>query len=194
MKEVSSTSPKRSFRASIATLAIGTVCLTLITFDCPHLLLTAIFTELMLIALLFAWVVDLVLAGANRKVSGMQFSLRQMLLVTACLAFYLSLLCEPWTFRLRFAVSRPALERLAAQLEQGSAPDPQWAGLFFIKKATREKRNDETLTVLWTESESGFVHPAPKPSADLSHLPGSPGLFNDYSTALQRDPEWFYFI
>lgn len=182
----------RSCRACLGTLAAGTICLSLATAIEPHLMLAALITMFMLLCLSFALFVDVF--SARARGAKLQFSLRQFLLTIAYVAAYVSLLREPWIFRLRFAMSRPALQHLAAEVEQGPpgpSPGPQWAGRFFIKKATREHRDDGDVTVLWTEpdggSPSGFVHPAPMNS-------GVPYLFNDYSLALQNDPEWFYFI
>ena len=189
-----------SFRATIVTLASGSTILVVVTAIEPHLVIVALLTILVLVALPNALFFDLY--NARTRPSVRQFSLSQLLVAVTCLAVYLSLLREPWTFRLRFAVSRPALELLAAQVEQGASPGPQWAGLFFIKKANRVEKYGETCTVLWTESEggspSGFVHPAPKlphfSFVSLRILSPLPPIFNVHSTALQHDPDWFYFI
>lgn len=176
----------RSFRLTIGLLVGASVGLALITLIEPHVLLVAPFTMLAVVALPFAVLIDFVPPSAN--CGRLQFSLRQLLILIACLALYLSLLREPWTFRLRFAVSRPALEWLAAEVEHGAAPAPQWAGLFYIEKADRIEREGETCTVLWIEpgggSPTGFLHPSPSKMRSL----------NDWSFGLQNDPQWFYFI
>lgn len=189
-----------SFRATIITLAVGSAIVVVVTAIEPDLMIVTFLTILVLTVLPNALFFDLY--NARTRLSARQFSLGQLLVVITCLAVYLSLLREPWTFRLRFAVSRPALERLAAQVEHGASPGPQWAGLFFIKKANRVEKYGETCTVFWTEPEggspSGFVHPAPKLPhmyfRSLRILSPLPRIDNDYSTALQDDPEWFYFI
>ena len=127
--------------------------------------------------------VDCAIDGIHDLAALGRFSLRQFFVFLTCLACFLSLLYEPWTFYLRFAMSRQELERLAHSVETGEEIEPQWAGLFFIEKARREKHDHQIYTVLWTELGSGpegFVHPA---------CP----LINDYSVALHRDPEWSYF-
>lgn len=146
-------------------------------------MMVAFLTVMFIIALPFAVAIDILVAAEKGRLV-LQFSLKQVLIVTACIAVYLSLLREPWTFRARFAVSRSALERLAAEVEGGVEVAPQWAGLFFIKKA---KRNG-IFTILWTNpdggSPAGFVHPAS--DYGLSH--------NDGSIALRRDAQWNYFV
>ncbi|HEV3343646.1 MAG TPA: hypothetical protein VG125_24960 [Pirellulales bacterium] len=174
-------SSSRSFRVTIGLLVGASVGLALITLVAPDVMLVGAFTFLAVVALPFAVLIDFVPPSAQPQ--KLQFSLRQLFIVVACLALYLSLLREPWTFRLRFAVSRPALERLAAEVEQGGTPGPQWAGLFYIEETARRERDGGTYTVLFIDPEEGFVHPTPT----------KPWL-NDYSLALQNDPEWFYFI
>ncbi|MGH7136658.1 MAG: hypothetical protein ACREHD_13025 [Pirellulales bacterium] len=134
-----------------------------------------------------ALAIDFAIDG-SKGAAGVQISLRQLFVIVTCVAVYVSLVREPWTFRLRFAASRSALERLAARVAGGAEVEPQWAGLFFIKKTARKERDDGTYTILWTEpgggSPTGFVHPAPR------HAPS----LNDWAVALQNDPEWQYFI
>ncbi|HEX7377071.1 MAG TPA: hypothetical protein VF278_08160 [Pirellulales bacterium] len=171
------------FRVSLAALIAGTTGLGVLTAIRPDGMMVAFLTVMFIIALPFAVAID-ILVAAEKGHLVLQFSLRQVLIVTACIAVYLSLLREPWTFRARFAVSRSALERLAAEVEGGVEVAPQWTGLFFIKKA---KRNG-IFTILWTDpdggSPAGFVHPAS--DNGLSH--------NDGSIALRHDAQWNYFI
>src|SRR5690242_12072102 len=114
-----------SFRAVVSTLIGGSICLALITAIEPHLMFVGLVTMFELGALPFALLFDVFSARAKSR--KMQFSMRELLVVITCVALYLSLLWEPWTFHLRFAVSRPAMERLAAEVERGASPGPQWA-------------------------------------------------------------------
>jgi hypothetical protein len=171
-----------SFRFFIGAVIAGTALLAVLTAIAPDAMLMGLLTALLVIVSPFALAVDFLVVAARRKASGIQFSLRQLIVVVTCVALYLSLLSEPWTFRLRFALSRPALERLADQVASEADFKPQWAGLFFIERVDSYERKHGHLTVLWTGLESGFVHPA------------SSKPYNDYSVALRHDPQWSFFI
>lgn len=112
-----------------------------------------------------------------------RFSLKQLLMGVTCVALFLSLLYEPWTFHLRFALSRGALNELVERAAAGENIAPQQAGLFLVEKVDRNLRGGKVFTVLWTDSEAGFVHPG---SDDFPH--------NDWSVGLRHDPDWSYFI
>ena len=138
---------------------------------------------LIMMAFPMALLIDCALDRINDLTAFRQFSLRQLLVGVTCLALYLSLLVEPWTFHMAFALSRGALERVAASVEAGDQIEPQWAGLFFIERVERKQRGDKVFTVLWADPEAGFVHPG---SVSFPH--------NDYSIALRHDPDWSFFI
>lgn len=173
-----------SFRFSLGTLVVGPICFAVSTAVEPSVSIVFLLTMLMLIALTGSLIIDFRLAAKSANTSP-QFSLREMFLVVMCLAVYLSVLKNPWPFRIRFSVSRPALELLAAKVEQGESPaGSQWAGLFLIRETERR----EGYTILWTEpgggNPMGFVHPAPEDAR----------LFDDWSTARLNDKEWLFFI
>jgi hypothetical protein len=181
--------PISSFRFSLGTLVIGPVCLGVFTALDPHVMVVILLTLAMLVAVPASLTIDLLLAANRTNLPNLQFSLRQMFLAVACVAAYISMLKNPWPFRLRFAVSRPALELLAAKVERGETLEhSQRAGLFLIQKAGRKERGGHVYTILWTEpgggSPTGFVHPAPEDW----------GLFNDWSTARLNVAGWQYFI
>lgn len=177
-----------SFRFSIGTLVVGPPCLATFMFIQPDVGMMAFLTMLMLMAVPISLMIDLLLAAKRDRLTNLQLSLRQLLLVVACLAAYISMFRDPWPFRLRFAVSRSALERLAIQVENGETPGPQRASLFVIKKTGKKEREGKVYTILWTEpgggSPTGFVHPAPDDRR----------LIDDWSATHLNDPEWQFFI
>ncbi|HEV3021550.1 MAG TPA: hypothetical protein VGX76_03760 [Pirellulales bacterium] len=140
------------------------------------------------------------MATISRIRGDLQWSLKQMLFAITSLAVILSILADPWPYRLRFAISRAALERFAARAERGETlMQPERAGLFMIVKMDRRQNRcpytqpvaamgsqqpaDPLYTCLWTGPESGFVHPAPK----------NRSLFNDYALDC-FDEHWQFFI
>ena len=150
----------------------------------PHAGCAVLVSMLTLLALAVALAIDFAIDG-SKGTAGVQVSLRQLFAIVTCIAVYVSLLREPWTFHLRFAASRPALERLAAQVASGAEVEPQWAGLFFIENAHATESNGVVYVTLCTDQycEVGFIHPAPHDRSS-----------NDWSIALQHDAEWQHFI
>lgn len=175
----------RTFRACISTLVFGTVCLAVVTAVEPSAGSVVLVTMLTWLALAMALAIDFAIDG-SKGAAGVQVSLRQVFAIVTCIAVYLSLLSEPWTFRLRFAASRPALDRLAERVAGGAEVEPQWAGLFFIASAHAKESNGVRYTTLYTDpyGEEGFLHPPPQNRT----------FMNDWSTALQHDADWQHFI
>ena len=183
------------FRACLSTLIFSWICLALLTAMLPDWRVMAFLIMFVVLALPIALLADCAIDGIEDLTAlgefqlrqFRQFSLRRLFVFVTCLALFLSLLYEPWTFRLRFAMSRPELERLAARVEAGDDVEPQWAGLFFIEKADRKERDGKMFTVLWTDlgaNPEGFVHPGSRNGP----------WFNDYSVAMRHDAQWNYFI
>lgn len=104
-------------------------------------------------------------------------SLRQLLAGVAVIGFLLSVGTSSWPLKLRYALSRPAFERLAARLEadgENSAP-PQWVGLCYIQRIERRKR-DGTVCLWMYDAPSGpagFVRCPPEhpPFNIARHIP-----------------------
>jgi hypothetical protein len=102
----------------------------------------------------------------------MQWSLRQLLLIVTCIAVVLSTLAQQWPFRVRFALSRPALESLAVRVEQGDPTAKSGiAGLFYVR-LTQTRGHD--YICLWTDLNptgyAGFVRCAPRQAAHLKNF------------------------
>jgi hypothetical protein len=100
---------------------VGTLLLASFTAFEPNIMIPVGMTMVLFVALPIAASVDVRHAAT--------FSLRQMFFVVTCLAVYISMLRNPWPFRLRFAVSRPALAEFALRFERGETLEGgQWAG------------------------------------------------------------------
>lgn len=87
-----------------------------------------------------------------------------------------------WPFRLRFFLSRPSIERVAAQVTAGKSPTtPFRAGAFWIEQA--ELRRDG-IVCLWTV-------PNPGGSTGFVHCRGETVPFNLF-TCIDLDGRWRY--
>jgi hypothetical protein len=117
-----------------------------------------------------------------------QWSLRQLLLVVTCIAVVFSTLAQQWPFRLRFALSRSALESLASRIEQGGTP-AKWeiAGLFWVRLAEVRERGGQRYTCLWTDPIgcSGFVRLRPNQARYD---------FNLWSEVRLNDDQWQFVV
>jgi hypothetical protein len=176
-----------SFRLPTATVILGTVTLAVVAWQAADVGVMFFVTFAVVFCLHVAAVVEAIAASALKR--RMQFSLRRLLFLIAWIALYVSMLRDPWPFRLRFAFSQGALERLAARVERGELlAEPEWAGLFYIRKIGHKERGGETYTVLWTEPEGG------SPTGFIHHPPQDRGRFNDWSAGLQHNDDWQFFI
>jgi hypothetical protein len=82
-----------------------------------------------------------------------QISVRRMLLNVAVACCVLSVLTTDWPLRLRFELSRPAMEALADRVQQGQSPaTPAYAGLFWILAAESNRAGQPCL---WTRLQPG---------------------------------------
>lgn len=118
-----------------------------------------------------------------------RMSLKQMLTVVACFALIVSVLVNDWPFRVRFAISRPAIDRLADQVERGYVLDePRQAGLFRIRGAERRRVAAARYTCLWIDPDpagpAGFVRCLPQEAK---------ALFNLWSTTRMSEG-WQYIV
>jgi len=101
-------------------------------------------------------------------------ALRLWAMFGSAVAVALSVALTHWPLRLTFAVSRPALERLADRLEAGeTVSSPQWAGLFYVRKA---EINHGGMPCLWLNLEPNGYTGFARPSDGIAI-----GKYNDWS-------------
>jgi hypothetical protein len=93
-----------------------------------------------------------------------------------------------WPLRLAFAVSRPALDRLADAAAAGTAQrGPQWAGLFWVERIAvdRESGNVGLITMDADDGHSGLMRLGPASTTTLGPI------FN-HNINLPMDARWRY--
>jgi hypothetical protein len=91
-----------------------------------------------------------------------QWSLRQVFIVTACVAIIVGAMVHRWPLWWRFAASQAALDQFADRVENGlQISRPQAVGWFMIERAEMRKG----VPCLWTAPDlagsTGFVRCAP---------------------------------
>lgn len=119
------------------------------------------------VLLLWAWcfyaLIYLGLQPPKRQAESLRWTLRQMFVVTGCLAMIFGAIVNHWPLLWRFAISQQRLDQFADQLVDGrQLSTPRAVGLFVIRKA--EMRDG--LPCLWTDPDpsgySGFVRCTPR--------------------------------
>jgi len=99
------------------------------------------------------------LEAPKQQVESLHWSLRQMFMVTACLAVIIGAIFNHWPMLWRFAISVPEMDRIADQVESGlEVKKPQAVGLFVIEKATMRSG----IPCLWIDGETCFARCKPE--------------------------------
>jgi hypothetical protein len=148
-------------------------------------------------ALVVAWALAasyLVKLASRHAPVRLQWSSRQLLVAVTCIAVIVSVLTRQWPFRLRFALSRSALEQATRRPELfGMNVSAQRAGLFTIRQAEVRTSGGQQYVCLWTDlgamGYSGFVHLACNQTRDDFNLCD----FNLWSE-LSLDDEWQFVV
>lgn len=70
-----------------------------------------------------------------------------------------------WPLRLSFAISWPFMNQMANRLEAGEKVAPQWAGVFYIRRA---EINHRGMAVLWIDISGGGGTGFARPSDDIA--------------------------
>ena len=123
------------------------------------------------VLLLFAWcfygLAFLAVRDAKRQMESLRFNLRQIFVVTGCIAVIVGALVNHWPLRWRFALSLPELDQFADRLDGGmEIVRPIAVGWFVIQQAVVRTISGKLVPCLWTDPETagatGFVRCTPE--------------------------------
>lgn len=162
-------------------LALTAIVAVLMARVGSHLLM-AVFCVLLLFAWCFYGLAFLAAQDAKRQMESLRFSLRQIFIVTACVAVIVGALVNHWPFRWRFALSLQELDQFADRIDGGlEIEKPKAVGLFVIEKAEVRTIGGKRVPCLWTDPDTAG------PTGFVRCMPEQAHRFNLWSTERMND-------